>query len=95
MTTTAPSPRHVTSSVLVERARVEVCAVLVVRNGARWLEETLDSLATSSLLPDRLVVVDLGSSDASLDLVRAHSRIRQVVAQVDVVPLPTGESTTS
>ncbi|MEO9150793.1 MAG: glycosyltransferase [Lapillicoccus sp.] len=84
-----------TSSVLVERARVEVCAVLVVRNGARWLEETLDSLATSSLLPDRLVVVDLGSSDASLDLVRAHSRIRQVVAQVDVVPLPTGESTTS
>lgn len=59
--------------------------MLVVHNGATWLSETLDALATSSLTPDRLLVVDLGSCDPSADLAREHARIRQVVPVVSVV----------
>lgn len=59
--------------------------MLVVHNGARWIGETLDALATSSLTPDRLIVIDLGSSDTSADIAAEHIGIRQVVPQVSVV----------
>lgn len=59
--------------------------MLVVRDGARWLGGTLDALATSSLTPDRLVVLDLGSVDASAEIAGEHARIRQVVPDVSVV----------
>ena len=62
--------------------------MLVVRDGARWLAKTLDAVAASSLPPDRLVVIDLGSSDVSADIAREHSRIRQVVPEVSVVVAP-------
>lgn len=37
--------------------------MVVCHNGAQWLPETLDSLASQSRRPDRLVAVDLASSD--------------------------------
>jgi GT2 family glycosyltransferase len=47
-----------------------VTALLVSHDGARWLPAVLDGLDRQTLRPDRVVVVDTGSSDGSADLVR-------------------------
>ncbi|PSK91712.1 GT2 family glycosyltransferase [Haloactinopolyspora alba] len=41
----------------------DVTAVLVGHNGSRWLRETLDALAASQRMPDRILAVDTGSKD--------------------------------
>ncbi len=64
-----------------------MCAILVVRDGAPWLSENLDSLATQSRLPDRLVVVDLGSTDESLDIIRDHAELQRSIKDVTVLPV--------
>lgn len=46
-----------------------VTALLVSHDGARWLPAVLDGLAEQTRPPDRLVVVDTGSTDAGPDLV--------------------------
>lgn len=75
-----------------------VTAVLVVRDGARWLPETLDALAESVLPPDRLAVVDLGSTDDPRNLVRAHRGLYESIGSVTVVactqPVAFGEAVT-
>ncbi len=45
-----------------------VTALLVSHDGARWLPAVLDGLAAQTVQPDRVVAVDTGSSDATLDL---------------------------
>lgn len=45
-----------------------VTAVLVCHDGERWLPEVLRSLARQRRPPDRVVAVDTGSTDASLEL---------------------------
>jgi len=46
-------------------------AVLIVNyNGAGFLKECLESLLSQSMAPDRIVMVDNGSTDGSADLVR-------------------------
>ncbi|MEI2732868.1 MAG: glycosyltransferase [Dermatophilaceae bacterium] len=71
-----------------------VSAVLVVHDGATWLGDNLDALARQTLLPDRLVVVDVGSQDGSLELVREHAGIHRALADVEVrsttAPVPYG-----
>jgi GT2 family glycosyltransferase len=47
---------------------VRVTALLVSHNGARWLPAVLEGLGTQTRAPDRLVAVDTGSGDASVDL---------------------------
>ena len=48
---------------------VSVTGVLVVHDGAAWLRECLDALALQTRRPDRLVIVDTGSTDDSLKIV--------------------------
>ena len=83
MTTTLSSPSSATAPAAHPSPRV--CAVLVVRNGAPWLGENLDSLATQGRVPDRLVVVDLGSTDGSVELIGAHAELRRAIKDVTVV----------
>jgi GT2 family glycosyltransferase len=47
---------------------VRVTALLVSHNGARWLPAVLEGLGTQTRAPDRLLAVDTGSGDASVDL---------------------------
>lgn len=47
-----------------------VTAVLVARNGAQYLPATLAALAAQSRRPDRVIAVDAGSTDDSLQLLR-------------------------
>ncbi|CAD5993443.1 glycosyltransferase family 2 protein [Agreia sp. COWG] len=45
--------------------RARVTAVLVASNGADFLPRTLDALAAQTRKPDRLIVVDVGSTDST------------------------------
>jgi GT2 family glycosyltransferase len=52
-----------------------VTALLVSHDGARWLPAVLDALDRQTCRPDRVVAVDTGSSDGTLDLL--HDRLGQ------------------
>src|SRR6478752_8468465 len=69
------------------RPSAMVDAIVVVHNGATWLAQCLDGVATQTLPPARLLVVDVASSDTSAAIAQAHARVRQVVP-VDVLRLP-------
>ena len=49
---------------------VELTTVIPVRNGERFLPETLDFLARQQRRPDRVVVLDNQSTDSTPELVR-------------------------
>lgn len=51
-------------------ARVPVTAVLVARNGIRWLPTALSALASSTVTPARVVTADVAGSDDSAALLR-------------------------
>src|SRR4051812_40772646 len=50
---------------------VDVTAVLVSSDGARWVPEALTARAASTAQPVQVVCVDTGSADGSADLLRA------------------------
>lgn len=52
---------------------VTVSLILTVKNEAAALPRLLDSLAAQTRAPDEIVVVDGGSTDATLDLLRANA----------------------
>ncbi len=79
MTTTPTTVPHQTP---------RVCGVLVVHNGATWLEENLDSLVSQTRLPDRLVVIDVASGDNSLELLRSHPELRSAIPDLTVISAP-------
>ncbi|GGM91704.1 hypothetical protein GCM10009721_16670 [Terrabacter tumescens] len=70
-----------------QRPDVTVEAIVVVHNGATWLAECLDGLAAQTLPPARLVIVDVASSDTSVAIAQAHSRVRRAIGSVEVVRL--------
>lgn len=51
--------------------RPGVTAILVARDASRALERTIAALEGSSRVPDRVVMVNLASKDATLDVMRA------------------------
>src|SRR5690242_21534605 len=51
--------------------RHRVTAVLVSHNGARWLPYALAALERLALAPGRVLAVDTGSKDSSLDQLAA------------------------
>ena len=71
------------------RTALPVSAVLVVRDGARWLPDTLDAVAAQTQPPQRLVIVDLASTDGSVDIASEHAAVRRVVPEVTVRSLST------
>lgn len=54
----------------------EVTTVIPVYNGANYLRHTLDSLAKQTRPPDRVIVLDDGSTDGTCDLVRSYQPIQ-------------------
>lgn len=78
-----------TLSAAVPPATPQVSAVLVVHDGEAWLPESLDAIAAQTRPPERLVVVDLGSSDGSLEVVRAHHAVHEAVGDVVVTAVGT------
>lgn len=69
-----------------------VTGVLVVHDGAVWLQQCLDALAVQSRTPDRLLIVDTGSTDNSLEIVAGHGRVRQAIGEVLTISAPRGST---
>ncbi|HET8969679.1 MAG TPA: glycosyltransferase family A protein, partial [Candidatus Nanopelagicales bacterium] len=69
--------------------RDHVAAVLVCRDGARWLPAVLTLLARSDRTPHVVVAVDAGSTDATGRLL-ASAVAEGVVDEVVTVPAGTG-----
>jgi len=53
--------------------------IVPVYNGARFLGEALDSILAQSLPPAEVIVVDDGSTDATVDVVAAYKQHVQYV----------------
>src|SRR4051794_37441524 len=56
---------------LISGLRISIA--MATYNGDRYIREQLDSLARQNLLPFELVVTDDGSSDGTLDILKAFS----------------------
>jgi glycosyltransferase involved in cell wall biosynthesis len=52
---------------------VRISLILTILNEAGSLPRLLDSIATQTRAPDEIIVVDGGSSDETVDLLRAHA----------------------
>lgn len=76
--------------------RASVSALLIVCNGRRWLTECLDGIAAQTVPPDRLLIVDVASTDTSVAMARAHSGVRQAIPEVTFLridePVPIGRA---
>lgn len=74
--------------------RQAVSAVVLVRDGAARLARCLDALAAQTVLPSRLLIVDVASSDTSMAIAQAHSRVRHAIRDVQIhridQPVPDG-----
>ncbi|MEE2942383.1 MAG: glycosyltransferase family A protein [Verrucomicrobiota bacterium] len=55
--------------------QAHIISVIPVYNGERFLRATLDSLATQTLQPDRVVVLDDASTDGTAELVEAYESL--------------------
>lgn len=69
-------------------AHAVVTAVLVLRGPASALDQTLDSLASQSRTPERLVVVDDGTDGNAVERVRAHDGLAGAVPEILYVTVP-------
>src|SRR5450631_3772999 len=85
---TKTSPLREKAMVRAAAGPVVVIGVLVVHDGAPWLKECLDALALQTRPLDRLVIVDTGSIDDSLQIVARHHRICQVIGDVATISAP-------
>lgn len=66
--------------ILSERPSVSV--IIPTWNGERWLERLLSMLEAQSLVPDEILVVDSGSTDDTLNIVRRYNvRLVQIVKE--------------
>jgi rhamnosyltransferase len=53
--------------------KIWVSIVIPVKNGDYWLEQTLTALLSQELdKPFEIIVIDSGSTDASLDIIKRH-----------------------
>lgn len=57
---------------------MNVSVVIPLYNGELWIEETLDCIINQELSPQDIIVVDDGSTDKSLDLVRAYRSVKLI-----------------
>lgn len=55
---------------------MSVAVIIPLYNGAKWIEEALDSVLAQDMPPNEIIVVDDGSTDSSPELVRSYSGIK-------------------
>ena len=56
--------------------RMQIISVIPVYNGERFIQETLDSLASQTLKPDRVIVIDDASTDNTVKIVESHELLK-------------------
>ena len=53
---------------------MKTVVVMAVRNGARYLEDALESIIKQSLCPDQIIIGDDNSTDASMDIILRYCK---------------------
>jgi glycosyltransferase involved in cell wall biosynthesis len=53
----------------VDMANLSIAAIIPLYNGARWIEESVNSVLSQTLQPDEFIVVDDGSVDGGAAIV--------------------------
>ena len=61
-----------------------ITAIIPVYNGRRYLREAVESIAHQTLLPDRLIVIDDGSTDGSLEVLEGLALPMPLTVQTQV-----------
>lgn len=51
---------------------MSISVIIPLYNGAPWIEETIESVLNQELQPNEIIVVDDGSTDASMDLAQKY-----------------------
>ncbi|MBS1838360.1 MAG: glycosyltransferase [Actinobacteria bacterium] len=74
------------------RASCDVSVALCTRNGAQWIREMLDSLASQSRLPDELVVADDHSDDATMSIIAEFAQHAPFVVHIETNETPVGST---
>ncbi|MCU1537407.1 MAG: glycosyl transferase family 2, partial [Humibacillus sp.] len=90
--TTPAGAGAVATSVLPSTGRrpaVTVDVVMIVRDGASWVPQCLEAIAAQQAPINRLLVVDVASTDTSVAVARAHQGVRRAVGSVEVLRLDT------
>ncbi len=54
-----------------EPTAIRIAAIMPIYNGRLWVEQAVRSIVTQTVAPDEIIVIDDGSTDESMDLVRA------------------------
>jgi glycosyltransferase involved in cell wall biosynthesis len=54
------------------RPKAEISVIIPVYNGEKYLSETLQSILQQTILPEEIIVVDDGSTDSSVEVVRQY-----------------------
>lgn len=53
------------------RERIRIAAIMPIYNGRLWVEQALQSILAQTVAPDEIILIDDGSTDDSMELVRA------------------------
>ena len=61
---------------------MHVSIAMCTYNGARFLREQLESIASQTCLPDELVVCDDGSTDATLGILASYAKVSNFPVRV-------------
>jgi rhamnosyltransferase len=61
-----------------------VSLIIPTWNGGRWLDSLLAGLARQTLPPDEILIVDSGSSDATLTIVRRHQAANPCIRLAEI-----------
>ncbi|WP_417913602.1 glycosyltransferase family 2 protein [Candidatus Electronema sp. JM] len=61
-----------------------VSLIIPVWNGGYWLDELLTALARQTLLPDEILLVDSGSTDNSLSIIRRHQTTNPAIRLLEI-----------
>lgn len=65
-----------TSNIVKSQMKSKIITVIPVRNGAKFILETLQSVAAQTLRPDRLIILDNCSTDNTEELVKGFKPIQ-------------------
>jgi glycosyltransferase involved in cell wall biosynthesis len=58
---------------------LSIAAIIPLYNGAKWIEQSIQSVLSQTLLPDELIVVDDGSTDDGPDIVTRLAADHQLI----------------
>jgi len=83
--TSSREPEH--QGARTRPGRIRIAAIMPIYNGRLWVEQALRSVLAQTVPPDEIILIDDGSTDDSMDLVRAFASANEadirIITQVN------------